>query len=126
VYRWRGNSGTFDWLDIATDGVDDEWMEHQTWLSSSATQATFAVSWALRGEYIGDNLTSSQPMGANYDFMVFKPNGAYVGGGWSYHDPYDVLTFDPDQSGWYKIRIRRTSNGDASAKFHMGYAVNWQ
>ena len=55
-----------------------------------------------------------------------KPNGAYVDGGWSYHDPYDVLTFDPDQTGWYKIRIRRTSNGDVSAKFHMGYAVNWQ
>lgn len=126
VNYWRGNSGTFDWLDVFTDGVDDEWMTHQFWLSSSYTEATVSISWLLRGSYIADNLGSAQPMGANYDFMVLRPNGSYVGGGWSYHNPYDTLTFDPDASGFYKIKIRRTSNGDSSAKFHMGYAVNWQ
>lgn len=126
VKSWRGNSGTFDWLDTSTDGVDDEWIEHQFWLSAGANSARVAIAWQLRGEFIADNLGSAQPMGANYDFMVFNPNGSYMGGGWQYHNPYDILEFDPNVSGFYKIRIRRTSNDDNSAKFHLGYAVNWE
>ena len=125
VYYWRGNSGTFDWLD-AYDGSVDGWLTHEVWLSSSYSEVTITIAWLLRGSFIGDNLSAVQKMGSNYNLMVLRPNGSYIGGGWSFRNAYDTTTFNPDASGFYKIRIQRASNHDSSAKFHLGYAVNWE
>ena len=59
------------------------------------------------------------------DMRVYDPNGHYVGGSYSWDNPYESLTFNPSVSGTYTIKINRYANRDTSSKLHMGMSINW-
>lgn len=123
---WNGNNAYFDVRDVASDGVDDGWITVFQNLPAAANEARIVLTWQNEGAYTEANATAAQPLGSNYDFRYFDPNGAYLGGGFRFSDQYEIVSFNPNISGNYKIQIRRTSNNDTDAKTDIGLSINWQ
>ncbi|MEE9333676.1 MAG: S8 family serine peptidase, partial [Granulosicoccaceae bacterium] len=67
---------------------------------------------------------TSFPMNANFDANVFDHNGAYIGGMYDIEDSTEILEFNSNGSGVYRIEIERKS-GSTTAEYELGVAATW-
>ena len=122
---WQGGNGSFSTFDSWDSNPNNSYIERQVTLSSSYPSVRIAMAWLNRGSYTYSHRNDSHPIGMDLDMRVYDPNGHYVGGSYSWDNPYESLTFNPSVSGTYTIKINRYANRDTSSKLHIGMSINW-
>ncbi len=83
------------------------------------------ISWLNRGSYTYDHRNDAHPIGMDLDLRVYDPYGRYVGGSYSWDNPYEKVNFYPTVSGYYTFKINRYANRDTSLNLRMGLYVNY-
>lgn len=124
-YQWySGGNSSFTTFD-ANDGNSDGYVEKRIYISSSWNKARVVLSWMNRGTYTYNNRNNANSIGMDLDLKVYDPNGAYVGGSYSWDNSFEKVNFIPSVSGYYKFKIKRYSNRDTSSNLRMGLYVNY-
>ena len=78
-----------------------------------------------RGTYTYNHRNDAHPIGQDLDLRVYDPNGNWVGSSASWDDPFEVVDFTPNVSGYYTFKIKRYANRDTSSAVRMGLYVNY-
>lgn len=121
---WTGSNSAFESFDTSSDGVDDGYITKTYYISGSWNNVRIVTAWLNRGTYTYDNRTASNPIGADLDMRVYGPSGNFIGGSYSWDNPYEVVNFDPTVSGTYTIKINRYANRDTSANLRLGLLID--
>jgi hypothetical protein len=124
-YQWyEGENSAFAYF-AETDGTDNAYVEKQIYIGDYWDRVRVALSWLTRGSYTYDHRNDAHPIGMDLDLQVYDPYGQYVGGSFSWDNPYEDVEFTPTVSGYYTFKINRYANRDASNKLRMGLYVNY-
>ncbi|GAX36843.1 S8 family serine peptidase [Nodularia sp. NIES-3585] len=124
-WNWYyGNNNSFTYFD-EQDGTTDGYVEKLIYISNSWPQVKTALSWLNRGNYTYSHRTDAHPIGMDLDLQIYDPNGNFVGGSYSFDNPFESVNFIPTTSGYYKFRIKRYANRDTSSNLGMGLYVNY-
>jgi hypothetical protein len=124
-YQWyEGENNAFAYF-AETDGTNDAYVEKQIYIGSYWDRVRVVLSWLTRGSYTYDHRNNAHPIGMDLDLRVYDPYGQYVGGSFSWDNPYEDVEFTPTVSGYYTFKINRYANRDASNKLRMGLYVNY-
>ena len=116
---WRG---TFSYWASHDNGNNDNILEKNIYLSSGRN-TRIAISWLNSGTYTLNHRTDTHPIGKNYNFAIYNPNGNYIGGGWSQDNSYEFLDFYTHISGTYKIKIYQVADRDINTRFDLGLFI---
>ena len=123
-YWWEGNNASF--INFArNDGENNTSIEKRIWLNSSSINVRVVLAWLNRGDFLFSRRTAGFPIGLDFDMQIFDPNGNLVGTSASFDDPFEMIEFDPQISGHYKIRITRFRNRDTAANIRIGLSINF-
>lgn len=122
-YYYQGGNGAFGTFDKG-DGLTDSYITKKVSISHGWKNVRVAIAWQNRGTYTYDHKADAHPIGQDLDLTVYGPTGAYVGGSWSWDNPYETVNFTPTVSGTYTIKIKRYANRDAGADFRLGLIIN--
>ena len=122
---YQGSNGSFSYFDSNDAYPNNNYIDRTVYLSSSLSSVRVVVAWLNRGTYTYNNRNDAHPIGMDLDVRIYDPNGKWVGGSYSWDNPFEDITFDPKVSGTYRIAINRYANRDTSSKFHMGVSVQW-
>ena len=124
-YRWyEGSNSSFEYFDQA-DGNNDNYVTKRIYISRYWDRARAVLVWLTRGSYTYDHRSNAHPIGMDLDLRVYDPYGRYVGGSFSWDNPYEKVEFSPTVSGYYTFKIRRYANRDTANKLRMGMYVNY-
>ncbi|MDR4499002.1 MAG: S8 family serine peptidase [Candidatus Scalindua sp.] len=122
-FWWTGSNSDFSYFDARDINPFNGSIDVLVQLTAYRN-TRIVLSWLNRGSYTYSHRSDAHPIGMDMDFKVYDPSGQYVGGSFSYDNPYEFLSFTPTVSGTYKISIRRYSNRDNNSKLRMGLAVD--
>ena len=78
-----------------------------------------------RGSYTYNHRNDAHAIGMDLDLRVYDPNGNYVGGSFSWDNPFEKVNFTPTVSGYYTFKVNRYANRDANSAVRMGMYVNY-
>jgi hypothetical protein len=124
-YRWySGSNSSFSYFD-GQDGNRNGYVEKRIYISSSWDRVRAVLSWLNRGSYVYSHRNDSHPIGMDLDLRVYDPYGHYVGGSFSWDNPFEKVNFTPSVSGYYIFKIKRYANNDTSSALRMGLYVNY-
>ncbi len=118
---WSGSNGSWNTF----DGNGDGYVTRTVYISSSWNKARVVLAWMNRGTYTYNNRNNAHPIGMDLDLRVYDPNGNYVGGSFSWDDPFESVNFTPTVSGYYTFKINRYANRDTNSALRMGLYVNY-
>ncbi len=125
-YQWyTGNNSAFDYYAKYDGGSSSYYIEKRIYISSYWAKARAVISWLNRGSYTYDHRNDAHPIGMDLDLRVYDPYGRYVGGSFSWDNPYEKVNFTPTVSGYYTFKINRYANRDTSLNLRMGLYVNY-
>lgn len=124
-YQWySGGNSAFDYFD-EQDGSDDGYVEKRIYISSGWDHIRVVLAWLNRGSYTYSNRNNAHPIGMDLDLRVYDPNGNYIGGSFSWDNPFEKVNFNPSVSGYYRFKINRYANRDSASNLRMGLYVNY-
>lgn len=124
-WQWySGGNSSFSYFD-GQDGNSDGYVEKQIYISSSWDRVRVVLSWLNRGSYTYSHRNDAHPIGMDLDLRVYDPNGNYVGGSFSWDNPFEKVNFTPTVTGYYTFKINRYANRDTSSNLRMGLYVNY-
>ncbi len=121
---YSGNNSSFGYFDTQ-DGNSDGYVEKRIYISSSWDKVRVVLSWLNRGSYTYSHRNDAHPIGMDLDLRVYNPSGNYVGGSFSWDNPFERVEFTPTVSGYYTFKINRYANRDTSSRLGMGLYVNY-
>ena len=122
--RTYANTDNWDELDAADYLPNNGSLDYKFFVHSSKTKVKVAISWATRGDYTYLNRTAQYPIGTDLDMCVYDPNGSLVGCSSSRFNNYETVTFDPDVTGWYRVKVSKFALRDTSSKLHIGLSAS--
>ncbi len=123
-FWWSGGTGAFSTFD-GQDGATDNYVVKTVYINKSWDRVRVVLSWLTRGSYTYDHRADAHPIGLDLDLKVYDPNGNYLGGSFSWDNPFEDVTFTPTVSGYYTFKIHRYATRDSSLKLRMGMYVNY-
>lgn len=124
-YQWySGSNSAFDYFD-EQDGSDDGYVEKRIYISSGWDHVRVVLAWLNRGSYTYSHRSDAHPIGMDLDLRVYDPSGNYIGGSFSWDNPFEKVNFNPSVSGYYRFKISRYANRDTSSNLRMGLYVNY-
>lgn len=121
---WQGGNGSWNYFDNL-DNTNDGYVTRKVYISSSWNKVRVALAWMNRGTYTYNNRNDAHPIGMDLDLRVYDPNGNYVGGSFSWDNPFEKVNFTPNMSGYYTFRVNRYANRDTNSAVRMGMYVNY-
>jgi len=113
---------TFDGSELGFDGAT---MVREVELREDYENVRIVVTWLNRGDYIFGRRTDANPIGLNLNVTVNAPNGDFVDFSVDPLNPHEVIEFDPQMDGMYRIRITRESMRDDDMNISGALAVNF-
>lgn len=122
AFSYIGGNGDFESFD-AWDGADDGAIEQVVNIGANE-RVRVAIAWMNRGTYTYGHRTDAHPIGQDLDVTVDGPNGAFMGGSWSWDNAFETVDFIAPVAGNYRIRITRFANRDTAANFHVALTIN--
>jgi hypothetical protein len=124
-WQWySGNNASFGTFD-SQDGSANGYIEKKIFISNSWNKARVVLSWMNRGTFSYAHRADAHPIGMDLDLSVYDPNGNYVGGSYSWDNPFERVNFTPAVSGYYTFKIKRFANRDTSSATRIGLYVNY-
>jgi hypothetical protein len=97
--------------------------ERTTYISQYSNKTRIALTWLNRGDYMISHQNQSYGnIGLDLDMRVYDPDGSYVGGAYSWDNPYEIVEFDPVKSGTYTIKVNCYKKRDTGFDRKMGMA----
>jgi hypothetical protein len=124
-YQWyEGENNAFEYF-AQNDGTNNNYVEKRIYISSYWDAVRVVLSWLTRGSYTYDHRNNAHPIGMDLDLQVYDPYGRYVGGSFSWDNPFEDVEFTPSVSGYYTFKIKRYANRDTANKLRMGLYVNY-
>lgn len=123
-FWWSGGTGAFSTFD-GQDGATDNYVVKTVYIDKSWDRVRVVLSWLTRGSYTYDHRADAHPIGLDLDLKVYDPNGNYLGGSFSWDNPFEDVTFTPTVSGHYTFKIHRYATRDSNLKLRMGMYVNY-
>ncbi len=123
-FWWSGGTSAFNTFD-GQDGAADNYVVKTVYINKSWDQVQVVLSWLTRGSYTYDHRADAHPIGLDLDLKVYDPNGNYLGGSFSWDNPFEDVSFTPTVSGHYTFKIHRYATRDTSLKLRMGMYVNY-
>lgn len=123
-FWWSGGTNAFNTFD-GQDGAADNYVVKTVYINKSWDRVQVVLSWLTRGSYTYDHRADAHPIGLDLDLKVYDPNGNYLGGSFSWDNPFEDVSFTPTVSGHYTFKIHRYATRDASLKLRMGMYVNY-
>lgn len=121
---WQGGNGSWNYFDNL-DNSSDGYVTRKVYISSSWNKVRVALAWMNRGTYTYNNRNDAHPIGMDLDLRVYDPNGNYVGGSFSWDNPFEKVNFTPNMSGYYTFKVNRYANRDTNSAVRMGMYVNY-
>ena len=121
---WSGGNNSWNYFDNL-DGNNDGYVTRRVYISSGWDNVRVALAWMNRGTYTYNHRNDAHPIGQDLDLRVYDPNGNWVGSSASWDDPFEVVDFTPNVSGYYTFKIKRYANRDTSSAVRMGLYVNY-
>lgn len=121
---WSGGNSSWSYFD-GLDGSNDGYVTRTIYISNSWNKVRVALAWMNRGSYTYSHRNDVHPIGTDLDLKVYAPNGSYVGGSFSWDNPFESVNFTPTVSGYYTFRINRYANRDQNSAVRMGMYVNY-
>ena len=121
VVRWQRSWSYFDGL----DGSNDGYVTRSVYISNDWDNVRVGLAWMNRGNYTYDHRDDAHPIGIDLDLQVYDPNGNYVGGSYSWDNPFERVNFAPSVSGYYTFKINRYANRDSGSAVRIGLYVNY-
>jgi hypothetical protein len=121
---YAGSNSSFSNFD-SQDGSSDGYVTKRIYISSSWDRARVVLAWMNRGSYTYAHRSYAFPMGMDLDLTVYNPYGNWVGGSYSWDNPYERVNFTPTVSGYYTFKIKRKANRDTRSALLMGLYVNY-
>ena len=125
AYWWEGGNGSFNSFASSDGGTSNSYLERRVYISSGWDRTRVVISWLNDGSHSYANRNSAHPIGQDFDVRVYAPNGSYVGGSFSWDNPYESVNFSPTQSGYYTVKINRYANRDTDMNLRLGLYVNY-
>jgi len=123
-FWWSGGASAFNTFD-GQDGSADNYVVKTVYINKSWDRVQVVLSWLTRGSYTYDHRADAHPIGLDLDLKVYDPNGNYLGGSFSWDNPFEDVSFTPTVSGHYTFKIHRYATRDTSLKLRMGMYVNY-
>lgn len=123
-FWWSGGTSAFNTFD-GQDGAADNYIVKQVYIANAWERVRVVLSWLTRGSYTYDHRNDAHPIGLDLDLKVYDPNGHYLGGSFSWDNPFEDVDFTPTVSGYYTFKIHRYATRDSSLKLRMGMYVNY-
>jgi hypothetical protein len=123
-FWWSGGTSAFNTFD-GQDGAADNHIVKQVYIANDWERVRVVLSWLTRGSYTYDHRNDAHPIGLDLDLKVYDPNGNYLGGSFSWDNPFEDVDFTPTVSGYYTFKIHRYATRDSSLKLRMGMYVNY-
>jgi len=123
-FWWSGGASAFNTFD-GQDGAADNYVVKTVYINKSWDRVQVVLSWLTRGSYTYDHRADAHPIGLDLDLKVYDPNGNYLGGSFSWDNPFEDVSFTPTVSGHYTFKIHRYATRDTSLKLRMGMYVNY-
>ncbi len=123
-FWWSGGTSAFNTFD-GQDGAADNHIVKQVYIANTWERVRVVLSWLTRGSYTYDHRNDAHPIGLDLDLKVYDPNGHYLGGSFSWDNPFEDVDFTPTVSGYYTFKIHRYATRDSSLKLRMGMYVNY-
>jgi len=118
---WRGS---FDYWKKHDGGTIDSKIERTIYLSAGR-DIRAVISWLNDGDYTLAHRNANRPMGKDYDFSVYAPNGSFIDDSNSWENSYEVVNFHTNVSGNYKFIITEFVDRDSATAMHLGLSVSW-
>jgi len=119
--RWIG---TFNYWKTHDGGTISSKIEKTVYLSAGR-DIRAVISWLNDGDYTLAHRNANRPMGKDYDFSVYAPNGSFIDDSNSWEDSYEVVDFHTNVSGNYKFIITEFVDRDSATAMHLGLSVSW-
>ena len=122
---WQGGNSSYNPYANYHDSIpNNNELDTQIYLYSGYSNVRVAVAWLTRGRYTRQHRNDAHPIGQDFDLYVSDPMGNEIASSTSWDNPFEVVEFDPDKTGYYTISIHRYSNRDRNNSLRLGLAVN--
>lgn len=121
---WRGSNGDFSLMDSQDYLPNNGRIDVKQYLNASLSKAWVSLAWLNRGTYIYQSQANWNPIGMDMNLYVYDPNGNLIAQSASFNNPYEMVSFDPQVNGYYRISIARTANNDPGSMIDMGLVLN--
>lgn len=121
---WAGGNGSWSYFDQLDDRKDG-YVTRRVYVNGNWDKVRVALAWMNRGSYTYSHRNDAHAIGMDLDLTVYDPNGNFVGGSLSWDNPYEVVNFQPTQTGYYTFKVRRYANRDSHSAVKMGLYVNY-
>ena len=121
---WRGGNNSWNYFDNL-DNNDDGYVTRRVYISAGWDKVRVALAWMNRGTYTYNNRFDAHAIGMDLDLRVYGPSGNYIGGSFSWDNPYESVNFTPTVSGYYTFKVNRYANRDSASGVRMGMYVNY-
>jgi hypothetical protein len=121
---WSGGNNSWNYFDNL-DSSSDGYVTRKVYISNGWDDVRVALAWMNKGTYTYNNRNNAHPIGMDLDLRVYDPNGNYVGGSFSWDNPFEKVNFTPSMSGYYTLKVNRYANRDSSSAVRMGLYVNY-
>ena len=122
---WQGGNSSYNPYANYHDSIPhNNELDTRVYLYSGYTNVRVAVAWLTRGRYTRQHRNDPHPIGQDFDLYVSDPWGNEIASSTSWDNPFEVVEFDPDKTGYYTISINRYSNRDRNNSLRVGLAVN--
>ena len=126
VYSSSNHWWTGDFSHAAShDGGSDSTKIEKTYNLSSGRDVRVAISWLNDGDYTLNHRTDSNPIGKDYDLIVYDPDGNYVGSSTSWDNSYETVNFHTNKSGNYRFVVNEYTERDTSIDMFLGMSISW-
>lgn len=121
---WAGGNNSWDYFD-RLDSSDDGYVTRRVYISAGWDKVQVALAWMNRGTYTYNHRNNAHAIGMDLDLSIYGPTGGYVGGSYSWDNPYESVKFTPTVSGYYTFKVKRYANRDTRSVVKMGMYVNY-
>ena len=118
------NTTNWNQLDAADYIPNNGYLDYKFYTLSSKTKVKVAISWITNGIYTYNHKNATYPIGTDLDMCVYDPNGSLVGCSSSRFNNYETVTFDPDVTGWYRVKVSKYALRDTSSKLYIGLSAS--
>ena len=125
MHWWNGSNADYDNWAASDNGVLDWAIEVDIELTSSMSEVRMALTWLNRGSFTYDHRADAYPLGMDFSIMVLDPTGSIVASSGDMLQPYELVTFNPTQSGTYSVFINRVHNRDTDSAVKAALVTTW-
>lgn len=122
---WSGSNGQFGAMDSWDYLPNNGRIDVRSYLNASLPKVWVSLAWLNRGTFMFQNQWHWNPIGMDMNLFVYDPNGNLIAQSASLNNPYEMVSFDPQVTGYYRVSIARTANNDPASRIDMGLVLNY-